>query len=53
MPEFIFQIHETSKALNKYVMEVWSNWSYNFTVAVSLVSLWLFVFLTSRELRIK
>ena len=45
-----FRLHEASAVLNKYVMGVWS---YNSAVAFSLVSLSLFLFLISTELRIK
>jgi len=47
--ESIFQITR-GRWGTKYVMEIWSD---NFTAAFSLVSLWLLLFLISRELRIK
>jgi len=44
-----FRLHEASEVLNKYVKGVWSD---NLNAAFSLMSLWLFLFLISRELRI-
>jgi len=38
-----FRLHKASEVLDKYVMGVWSD---NFTATFSLVSLWLFLFLT-------
>jgi len=48
-----FRLQQAIEVLNKYVMGMWSNWSYNFTATFSLVSMWLFLFLISRDLRIK
>ena len=46
----IFRLHEVSEVLNKCVMWGLSD---NFTAGFSLVSLWLFLFLISKELRVK
>jgi len=43
-----FRLHEASEVLKKYVKGLWSD---NFNAAFSLMSLWLFLFLISRELR--